>query len=294
MIKTAWQALPGEKKGIWLYCLAILLFSIMDIVAKDLMERHSATQVVWARYSSQFLWTVVFLAPRLSRLIKTRHLGLQLIRSACLFGGTFFFFSAMKFLELAEAVAIFNVSPLIITVLSVLILKELVGLRRWIGVICGLAGAMIIIQPGSDVFSLASLLPLCASVCFAGYAISTRLLGNDEPHATSFFYTTLIGTIAASLVVPFVWEMPNTRDMIAMSTFGVIGALGHFLLIVSLGYAAASVIAPFTYFGVLFGTLWGVLIFGEIPGISTLVGAIVIVGAGIYVWHREKSAKSSP
>ena len=292
-MKAAWEALTTEKKGIWLFCCAILLFSIMDLVAKDLMGRHSATQVVWARYTSQFVWTIVFLAPRLLEMVKTRHMGLQLIRSACLFGGTFFFFSALKFLELAEAVAIFNISPLMITILSVFLLKEMVGIRRWVGVMFGLAGALIIIQPGSDLFSYASLLPLCASVCFAGYAVSTRFLGSDEPHVTSFFYTTLIGTIAASLLVPFVWEMPNTRDAIAMSTFGIIGAVGHLLLIISLGYAAASVVAPFTYFGVLFGTIWGAVFFGEIPGISTLIGAIVIVGAGIYVWHREKSAKSS-
>lgn len=290
-MRALWVQLSPEKKGIWLYCLAILLFSIMDIVAKDLMTRHSSTQVVWARYTSQFAWTLIVLAPKLVSLIRTKHLGLQLIRSACLFGGTFFFFSALKHLELAEAVAIFNVSPLVITVLSVVILKEVVGYRRWIGVFTGLAGALVIIQPGSDIFAPASILPLAASVCYAGYAISTRFLGHDEPHATSFFYTTLIGTIAASMLVPFAWETPNFRDAVAMATFGIIGAMGHILLIVALSLAAASVVAPFTYLGVLFGTIWGIFLFAEFPSLSTLLGGIIIVGAGLYVWHRDKSAK---
>ena len=292
-MRTIWEAFSPEKKGIWLFCAAILLFSTMDIVAKDLMERHGSMQVVWARYASQFFWTVLVLSPRLLTLVKTNHLGLQLIRSACLFGGTFFFFTSIKFLALAEATAIFNISPLVITILSVVILKEVVGIRRWLGVLTGLAGALIIIQPGADLFTPASFLPVCAAICFAGYAISTRFLGSDEPHATSFFYTTLIGTIAASLFIPFVWETPNTRDMFAMSTFGIIGACGHILLIIALGYAQASVLAPFTYLGVLFGAFWGFVFFAEVPGLATWIGAIVIIGAGLYVWQREKSAKRS-
>jgi len=131
-MRTIWEGLAPEKKGIWLFCAAILLFSTMDLVAKDLMTRHSSMQIVWARYASQFFWTIVVLSPRLLTLIRTKHLRLQLIRSACLFGGTVFFFSSVKFLDLAEATAIFNISPLIITILSVIILKEAVGIRRWL------------------------------------------------------------------------------------------------------------------------------------------------------------------
>lgn len=292
-MKDTWNALTSEKKGIWLYCLAILLFSTMDMIAKDLMSRHSSGQVVWARYASQFFWTVVVLSPRLRSLIRTKHLMLQLIRSACLFGGTIFFFTAIKYLKLAEATAIFNISPLVITILSVFILKEIVGIRRWLGVLTGLAGALIIIQPGAEIFTPASILPVCAACCFAGYAISTRFLGSDEPHATSFFYTTLIGTVAATLIVPFAWDMPTGRDAIVMSTFGIIGAIGHVFLIIALGYAQASVLAPLTYLGVLFGAFWGLTIYSEVPSTTTWIGAFVIVGAGLYVWHREKSVKET-
>ncbi len=292
-MRTIWESLSPEKKGIWLFCLAVFLFSTMDLVAKELMTRHSSFQIVWARYASQFFWTVIVLSPRLFSLIRTKHLGLQLIRSACLFGATVFFFSSVKFLDLAEATAIFNISPLVITILSVLILKEAVGIRRWLGVMIGLAGAIIIISPGAEVFKPASILPIGAAICFAGYAISTRFLGSDEPHATSFFYTTLIGTIAATLVVPFAWDTPNLTDAITMSTFGIIGACGHILLIIALSHAQASALAPFTYLGVLLGAVWGFLIFAEFPSTSTWIGAFVIIGAGLYVWHREKSVKVS-
>ena len=293
-MRIFWDALSPAKKGIWLYSCAIFMFSIMDIVAKDLLTRHDSVQVVWARYFSQFFWTLIVLSPQLLNIIKTKHLALQLIRSACLFGGTLFFFTAVKYLNLAEAVSIFNISPLIITILSVVILKETVGYRRWAGVLIGLIGALIIIQPGSQIFTTASLLPMCAAVCYAGYAISTRFLGSDEPHATSFFYTTLFGTLAASFMVPFAWDTPTFRDGLVMSTFGMIGATGHIFLIIALSYAKASVIAPFTYLGVALGALWGILFFAETPQFTTILGAIVIVGAGLYVWHREKSAKAGP
>ena len=288
-----WSALSAEKQGIWLYCCAIVLFSVMDIVAKDLMTRHSSMQVVWARYASQFFWTVIVLSPRLRSLVRTNHLGLQLIRSACLFGGTAFFFTSLKHLNLAEAVAIFNISPFLITILSVIVLKELVGIRRWLGVAIGLSGALIIIQPGAEIFTPASILPVLAAICFAGYAISTRFLGSDEPAATSFFYTTLIGTIVATILLPFSWETPTLPDAAIMATFGVIGACGHILLIIALGLTQASVVAPFTYLGVVRGAFWGFVFFAEVPALNTWIGTIVIIGAGLYVWHREKSVKEN-
>lgn len=265
----------------------------MDIVAKDLMSRHSSVQVVWARYASQFFWTLVVLSPRLRSLIKTQHFKLQLIRSACLFGGTIFFFSAVKYIDLAEATAIFNISPLVITIFSVIILHEVVGPRRWAGVLIGFVGALIIIRPGTEIFTIASIFPVCAAICFAGYAIATRFLGNDEPHGTSFLYTTLIGTIAASLMVPFFWETPTGTDIPTMATFGIIGAIGHICLIMALGYTRASVVAPLTYLGIVLGAIWGAIFFGEIPDLATWIGAIIIIGSGIYVWHRENASKAN-
>lgn len=291
--RTMWAAAGPEKRGILLFCLALLLFSGMDIVAKYLTGKYPALQVVWARYASQFFWTLIVLSPRLRAFMRTKHLMMQLIRSACLFGATFFFFSSLKHLAFAEATAIFEIAPLVITILSVVILKEQVGLRRWLGVLAGLLGALIIIRPGAEVFTPAAVYPVIAATCFAGYSIATRFLGQDEPAATSFLYTTLIGTIVGSLIVPFAWETPDMIDLPIMASFGVIGACGHILLILALNYAQASVIAPFSYLALLLNALWGMVIFGEFPDAYTWVGAAVIVGAGLYVWHRETRAGST-
>lgn len=284
------RALPAEQRGILLFCLITFIFSMMDIIAKHLTQTYPPAQVVWARYASQFFWSMLILSPKLRSYLRTRHLGLQLVRSACLFGATFCFFTSLRYLQFAETTAIFETAPLMITILSVLILKEQVGRRRWIGVAIGFIGALVIIRPGTDVFTPVALLPILSATFFAGYTISTRFLGQDEPHATSFIYTTLIGTVAGTAILPFFWQTPTLTDAMIMGTFGMIGAAGHFLLIIALSFTRASTLAPFGYLALVWNTLWGFLIFAEVPDTYTWIGAATIVGAGLYVWHRERIA----
>ena len=278
----------GLRRGILLFIGAIFLFSAMDVVAKWLMQSHDPLMVAWARYASQMLWTLVILSPNLRTLLRTRHLGLQMVRSALLFGATALFFVSLRHLQLAEAVAIFEVAPLLITALSVIVLKEVVGMRRWIGVAVGLCGALIIIRPGTEVFQPAALLPILAAGCFASYTIATRFLGQDEPPATSFLYTTLIGTVVGTAILPWHWSPPAPAVWPVLATFGIIGGLGHYMLILAFTATPASVLAPFSYLGLLFAASWGFAVFGEWPDAVTWAGAAVIVGAGLYVWYREK------
>jgi drug/metabolite transporter (DMT)-like permease len=288
---AAWQGLSPNAKAILLFCSAIFLFSVMDVIGKDLSTRYPPLQVVWGRYASQTFWVFLILAPRLLRLLRTKHFGLQLLRSALLFAATVLFFSGFNAMKLADLVAVFQIAPLCITVLSVVILSEKVGLRRWIGVAAGLVGALIIIRPGTDVFTVYSLLPAAAALCFAGYSIATRFLGDSEDPLTSFLYTALLGAVAASLMMPFVWITPTTTDFAIIGSFGMIGGLGHYCLIIALTYASASVVAPFIYCAVALSAFWGYVVFSEVPDISTYLGALVIVGAGLYVWHRETRAE---
>jgi drug/metabolite transporter (DMT)-like permease len=292
-MRDFWQRTGSETKGILLIVLAVLLFSVMDTIAKGLTQRHDPIQVVWARYASQTFWAVLILSPRLRSVLATDRLGLQLVRSALLFGATAFFFSALARLQLAEATAIFEVGPLVITILSVLILKEKVGPRRWAAVLAGLVGALVIIRPGTDVFQPAALLPLAAATCFAGYSIATRFLGQDESPFTSLLYTTLIGTVVATIALPFFWSTPTTGDAVVMATFGAIGMVGQLFLILALGYAPASLIAPFGYMALAFNATWGFLFFAEVPDRWTIAGAGIIVGAGLYVWYREMRIKAA-
>lgn len=288
---SAFSRLGPNARGILLMLLAIFLFSSMDAVAKVLMSRYEPLQVVWARYTMHTLFAVVLLAPRLRATLRTRHLWLQLLRSAFLFGATMSFFMAISLMPLGAATAVMNVHPVLLTLGAAIVLGEALGPRRLLGIGAALSGALIIIRPGSDVFSLAALLPLAGGFFYASYALSTRFLGRDESIWTSFLYTALIGTLVASALVPTIWTPPNPGDWGLMLIIGAIAAAGQLALIRALTIAQAGVVAPFGYAGVVFSTLYGMIVFSELPDLWTALGALVIIGAGVYVWHRETHAK---
>ena len=279
--------LSPTAQGIVLMLAAILLFSSMDATAKLLMDRYAPMQVVWARYAGMMLVVALVLAPRLGPLLRTRRPGLQLLRSALLFAATFCFFTALGHMPIAAATAVMQVHPVILTLGAALVLREPLGPRRLAGVGAALAGALIVIRPGADVFSWAAIMPLLGGLFYASYALTTRFLGRDEPILTSFLYTAIVGTVAASMLTVPVWTAPTLPDAALFVLIGAIGAGGQFLLIRSLTLAEAGAVAPFGYAGVVYATLWGLVAFGEVPDIWTLAGALVIVGAGVYVWHRE-------
>lgn len=277
-----------ELRGILLYVGALVFFTTMDVIAKWLVERHDPVMVVWARYASQAFWAFLLLAPRLGTIARTSRPGLHAIRALLPFGATMCFFTALQTMQVAEAVAIFEVAPLFITILAFFLLKEKVGPRRWTGVAIGFVGAMIIIRPGTDVFTPAMVLPLAAAFFYASYAIATRWLGDEESPWTPFFYTALGGAVCSSLVVPFYWSTPSWQDGLVMAGFGVIGGAGQMLMILALRSASASTVAPISYLGLVFSAIWGLIVFGDFPDGWTVAGAAVVVGAGLYVWWRER------
>lgn len=285
--------LSPTAQGIVLMLGAIFLFSSMDATAKMLMARYAPMQVVWARYAGMMLVVTLVLAPRLGPLLRTRRVGLQLLRSAFLFAATVSFFTAISHMDIAAATAVMQVHPVILTLGAALLLREPLGPRRLFGVGAALCGALIVIRPGTEVFSWTALMPLLGGIFYASYALTTRFLGRDEPILTSFLYTAIIGTVAASVLAVPVWTAPSLPDAALFLMLGAVGAAGQFLLIRSLTLAEAGAVAPFGYAGVVFATLWGLLAFGEVPDLWTVIGALVIVGAGVYVWHRETRARAA-
>ena len=182
------------------------------------------------------------------------------------------------------------INPLIITILATMFLNEKAGVRRYLGISLGFIGTIIIIRPGTDVFEISTLFPLGAAVCYSGYAISTRFLGSEESPWTSFLYTALMGAILASIIVPFYWTNPKILDLMLMISMGIAGGIGHYCIIRAFTLAEASTIAPYSYLGIIFATIWGMVIFHEYPDIETYFGTLVIVMAGLYVWWRENQS----
>ena len=284
----------NTSRGILLMLAAIATFTSMDALAKHLITSgYPALQVIWARYLGQTVIVVLIFLPRLGSVLRTRAPGMQALRSLFQFGATAFFFLSLGHIGLAEATALTDINPVLITLGAALFLGEKLGPRRVAGVLVALIGALIVIRPGMGVFQPAALLPLACALCYAGFALATRKVGQSEAPATSLIYSALFGTLVSSALIPGIYAPIAPGDLWGFLLIGGLGALAQICLIRAFTLAEASVIAPFGYVGILFATLWGILLFDEWPDVWTICGALVIAGAGLYVWHRETKAAQS-
>ena len=282
-------------RGILMVLAAIATFTSMDALAKYLITSgYPAMQVIWARYTGQTVIVLLVFLPRLGTVLRTRAPGMQALRSLLQFGATAFFFLSLGHIGLAEATALTDINPVLITLGAALFLGEKLGPRRLAGVAVALVGALIVIRPGLGVFQPAALLPLGCAVCYAGFALATRKVGGTEAPSTSLLYSALFGTLVTSALMPGVMQPVAPAHLWGFLLIGAQGALAQVFLIRAFTLAEASVIAPFGYVGILFATIWGIVIFDEWPDGWTLVGALVIVGAGLYVWYRETRAARLP
>jgi drug/metabolite transporter (DMT)-like permease len=280
-------------QAIALMITTIFFFSAMDATAKQLAQITGPVPAIWARYAGQATMVLILVAPRLRTIGKTRYPGLQLARSIFLMFGTTFFFFGVANIGLAEATAMMNINPVLITLGAAIFLNEKIGLRRALGIVAALGGALIIIRPGSAVFSPYAILPLMAALSYSAYNITTRFVGRNENPWTSLLYTALFGAVIFTAIVPFYWRDPGLTGWTLMAMIAVFGTLSQLCLIKALGLGEASMLAPFAYVGLIFATVWGMLFFDEFPDFWTIVGALVIVVAGLYVWHRETFGKAA-
>lgn len=274
-------------RGIVLMCLAILLFTAMDATAKGLIERYPAPLVVWARFAGQLLIVLVLLNRAAPAMLRTRHPWLHMARSAFQLGATGLFFLSLGHIGLAEATALTDINPVLITLGAALFLGERLGPRRIAGVIGALIGALIILRPGFAVFSPWALLPIGAAICYTGNALLTRHLGPREPVWTALLHASIFGTAVSALALPFVWTPVTGPDLMLFALVGVLGTGAQLCIIRSFSITEASVVAPFAYLGIVFATGWGIVLYDQWPDRWTVIGALVIVAAGLYVWHRE-------
>jgi drug/metabolite transporter (DMT)-like permease len=278
----------STAKGILWLMTTLLFFSAMDALAKYLISLgYPVIEVIWARYAGQTVLLLAVFARRMKTVLATRHPVAQAARSLFQFGSTALFFFSVSFIGLAEATAIMDVQPVLITLGAALFLGEKIGPRRLASVFVALFGAIIIIRPGTEVFTPYALLPLAGAVSYAGFALVTRWVGQREHPWTSLFYAGLLGTFVTSVLLPGEWMPVATSHLPWFVLLALLGTAGQFCLIRAFTLTEAGVLAPFGYAGLILAAFWGFVVFGEIPDIFTIVGALVIVGAGLYVWHRE-------
>jgi drug/metabolite transporter (DMT)-like permease len=286
----------APPRAILLMLATMAVFVGTDAMAKHLAHFYPVAEVVWARFCFHLpLVAVVLRGGNLADAVRSRRLELQIARSLLQLISTALFFVALLLLPLATAVSIAFVQPLLVTALSGPLLGERVGGRRWAAVAVGFAGALVIVRPGGGGFGWATALPLGMALSSALYQITTRRVTAFDGPATSMFYTAAFGALATSAAAPIFWKTPDALGWAELAGLGLFAGFGHLLLIQAFARGPASMLAPFTYTQLVWATLLGFLIFGDLPDHWTLGGAAIIVVSGLYVLRGEQmKVRSSP
>jgi len=274
--------------GIGLMLMMTVCFSSLDASAKYACNELPLWVVMWGRYLFHFIFITIFFlrgAPR--DIIFTKNLKLQILRSVLIFCAGVTFWSGLMYLPLADCTAIAFISPLLVTILSVLFLGEQFGLHRWGCVVTGLLGVILVIRPGMGIVNWAVVLPMLSALFYASLLIVTRLLGQREHALTTLFYTSIGGLILSSIMVLFFWKAPSPLQWLLLSWLGLLGAVGHFFMIKAFETAPASLLAPFNYTSLIWATFLGFFLFGDLPDAWTIFGAIIIISSGLYLVKRE-------
>ena len=280
-------------KAIILNLSAWIMLPIMDGFAKYLSSTIPVLQITWSRY----FFTVVIILPIMlvffrNNLTWTEQPKLQFIRGLLLFFANILFFYSISVISLAKALTLAFIAPLIVTALSSVLLGENVGLRRWMAVIIGFIGSLIVIRPGFVEINLASVAAIGTGILYAFYLIVTRKLHNSDNPLLTLLLTGVVGAIIGTLIMPVVWVQPSINEWYMMFAIGLFASIGHLLIILSLRYADASKLAPFGYFEIVTNIIIGYFFFDNFPDYWHFLGLLIIVSSGIYIFRREMLKKS--
>jgi drug/metabolite transporter (DMT)-like permease len=282
--------------GIALMCGAVGCFAFLDTTAKYLSLFMDTLQVVWARYTSAFVLTLLVFNP-VSRpgLMITPRPWLQVGRALLLLLSSVFNFLALRYLQLDEVLAIAFSQPFMVAILAGPLLGEWVGWRRWVAIGVGFAGVLVVTRPGAGGIDPAAIYAVAAAFCLALYAIATRALARTDSNQTTLFYSNMVGAVAMLPVVPLVWTNPGDWLLAAlMLVMGVLASGGHYLLIAGHRWAPASALAPFMYTQLVWVVALGFIVFRNVPNGWTLAGAAIVIASGLYLFHRERVRGKGP
>jgi len=280
-------------KAIVFNLLAWVMLPIMDGFAKYLSTDLPILQITWSRY----FFTVVFTLPVMfffynKQLVWTDKPKLQFIRGMILLCANVCFFYAISVISLAKALTLAFIAPLIVTAFSPILLGEKVGVKKWTAVVIGFIGSLVVIRPGFVELNLASFAALGTGVMYGFYLIITRKLSTSDNPLLTLLLTGLVGAVLASCVVPFIWVKPSLNQWSMMAGIGVFACIGHLFLILSLKYADASKLAPFSYFEIITNIIIGYYFFNNFPDNWTFFGLFIIILSGIYISRREIAINS--
>jgi drug/metabolite transporter (DMT)-like permease len=274
-------------------CGAVAGFSCIDASAKFLNNHMDIVQVVWARYAFAFLFSL-FISNPFARpaLMRTSRPWLQIVRSALLVLSTALNVIALRYLQLDQTVSILFATPFLVAALAGPLLGEWIGPRRWAAISIGFLGVLVVMRPGVGGIHPSAILTVIGTCIYAIYIITTRILARTDSTETTLFYSNIVGVVAITALLPFVWTTP-TDWMVAilMIVIGGFGALGHFLLIAAHRLAPAAILSPFIYSQLVWMILLGYIVFNDVPNRWTLIGASIVIISGLYLLYRERKVR---
>jgi drug/metabolite transporter (DMT)-like permease len=282
---------PRPLTGVALMLAALFCFALLDATSKHLSQIYSVPLLVWARYTLHCLMMVIVLAPSMRmKLVATKKPLAQMVRGTLLVAVTGFAMAAFRIMPLAEATALLFVAPLFVVLLAGPLLGERAGPLRWLAVLAGFGGTLLIARPGSSLSFAGVALALTAAACYSIYQIQTRRLSATESTVTMLFYTALMGTLVMTLGLPWFWggPMPTALDALMIASLGLYGGTGHFLLIRAFRHAPASTLSPFQYTQLIWATFLGWAVYGQLPDALSMVGMVIVVGSGLLVALAER------
>jgi drug/metabolite transporter (DMT)-like permease len=280
-------------KGIALILASTVFLGTSDVTAKYLSGSLPSIEIAWIRFLVFALIMTPAMVPGTPLFsLRSSRPGFQLLRGLMLLGSSLLFITSLRYLPIAEASATGFVSPVFVTALSIIFLSESVGIRRWLATAAGLIGVLIILRPGTSAFHPAAFFPLVSAMCWAATLVMTRVMSGKETSATTMTYSSIAGVAVLSAMVPFAWVTPSWHDIMFGILIGIASTAGQWIVVLAFRYADASVLAPFSYSQLVWVSLLGFIIFGEVPDVWTVVGAAFIVASGLYTAHRERVRRS--
>jgi drug/metabolite transporter (DMT)-like permease len=281
----------NPKLGISLMAITMLVFAIQDGISQYLAREYNVFFIVMVRYWFFAIFVFILCSRQpggLQRVASTKQPFLQIFRGVLLAFEVIVMITSFTLLGLIESHAVFSIYPLLVAALSGPVLKEYVGWKRWSAIFIGFFGVMIILKPSNNVFSLEAIIPLIAALMFALYSLLTRYAARQDGAMTSFFWTGIIGAIVMSVIGSGYWTPLKPIDWAWLGLLCIFGCLAHYLLIKCYEVSEASSLQPFAYLQLLFATIIGLWIFSEKLETHLMIGAFVVVLAGLFAFWRER------
>ncbi|RDD63700.1 DMT family transporter [Ferruginivarius sediminum] len=280
-------ALPDG--GVALVAFAVVLFSVYNALTKWLAADYDPLQIVFFRGLFGLLPVALILLWHGggTAVLRSRRPGVQVLRAVLALAANICFILSYRAMPLADAVAIGYAAPIFVTALSVPMLSERVGVHRWSAVLVGFLGVLLVARPGVGVFEPAALLAIFGTLLYALSIIATRRLGTLDAAITTMAHSTSLYVIICALALPFVWVTPTWTDLAFFLALGLVGGVGMFCFVQAYRMAEATKLAPFDYTAMVWATIFGFAIWGEVPTLWSVAGISVIAGSGLYIVHRE-------